>query len=93
MEKGEGVPQLPRGNILSGLCAATLQYVDIRKIAYAAIVGVQMTQSPRYELVSAIGDAVLKHVSKEGLSKEKKNAIKNCIEQQYQSSADFSVYI
>lgn len=86
-------PQLPTGTMISGVAAAIMQRCDVEHISVAFLVGIQITQCPRHELVISMGEALVKHVNGSTLTKDHKNDIIQVIDNKYQSSANSSVYV
>lgn len=84
---------LPLGNLLCGVEAATMLYCELENIKASALIAIELSQCPRYDMACNLGEALMSELGENGLSQEAKQSIKRFTTQQYATSADLSVYV
>jgi predicted ATP-grasp superfamily ATP-dependent carboligase len=90
---GHACKPLPLGNLLSGIEAASMLYCELENIRASAIIAVELSQCPRYDMACSLGEVLMSELGEPGLSPEAKKCIKQFTTQQYATSADLSVYV
>lgn len=83
----------PLGNLLSGIEAASMLYCELENIKGSAIIAIELSQCPRYDMVCNLGERIMSELGEIGLSQEAKQCIKRFTTQQYATSAELSVYV
>jgi len=84
---------LPLGNLLSGIEAASMLYCELENVKGSAIIAIELSQCPRYDLACNLGEVIMSELGQNGLSQEAKECIKRFTTQQYATSAELSVYV
>jgi hypothetical protein len=84
---------LPSGNLLDGLGAAVMLQAEVDSVPSSAIIAVELSRTPRYDLVCSLGDTLMSLLDRRGLSMSERDRIKQSCNNQFAASADLSVYV
>lgn len=84
---------LPTGNLLCGIEGATMLYCELENIRGSAIIAIELSQCPRYDLACDLAEIVMSEMGEHQLHEDAKDCIKRVTMRKYATSAELSVYV
>ena len=86
-------PLLPNTSLLDGIGAAVMLQAECDGVPASAVVAVELTRSPREDVVCSVGDTLVSLLQDRRLVPDEAAMIKKACAAKYAASADLSVYV
>ncbi len=88
----DSAPLLSNANLIDGLGAAAMLQAECEGLAASAVIAVELTRSPREEMVCGVGDVLLSLLEDRRMTPGEAAAIRKTCASKFAASADLSVY-